>query len=780
MDKDPAPRRPRVISRRPLAMVSLSYIAGIYLAWLLLPALPLWLIAIAAAFIISAFFVPRAALAFVCAAFSILGMVCFSVAANPHISQVPNEKVAISGTVTGASSISSGGYNVYCLEAAEYTSPDGQKHKLSGLVQVYSSGIIPNHGQRALINGALSMPQGPRNPGEPDYRLNLLSSGIHYTAFASGSIIYGEPAKGVLPFLIGIREALTSGLASVMPDTTAPAAAAMLFGNTGGLESTDIAAFRQSGIAHLLAVSGLHTGFLVLAASLLLRLFGAGKRLSYFITMALLIIYCGICGFAISIIRATIMAAFTLGAAALGRKNDLPTSLLFSAMLILIINPLEAASAGFQLSYGAVGGIMLLEPRLTPPLLKIRLPKYLASSISVSLAAQLGASPFQMQIFNTISPLSLFVNLIAIPASAVSALAGLFAAPLALIFRPLALPFGFICSLFTDIINSSARIAWRLPLASLSAPSPGYAAIALFFILLFITSRHININRAVRLSVCATLAALIALFIALPRLPRGLTITFLDAGQSDCAYIQTPDGRQYLIDGGGGNTRNYDDYQTAYRFLLRRGNASLNGIFVSHGDSDHIAGLIPIIDNSAPCDIIMPPYALANERPLLDLIASAKNRGFRIVGGAEGDIFDLGGGVTARVIHPGRDGSVFDSNSSSLCLLIEYYDFAALFTGDIDAETERSLIYKGISADVLKVSHHGSGYSSDAVFLNAVSPQYAVISCSISNPYGHPSDTTLDRLDNAGAKILRTDFDGAVTIRRVNGRINVSTINERP
>ena len=235
----------------------------------------------------------------------------------------------------------------------------------------------------------------------------------------------------------------------------------------------------------------------------------------------------------------------------------------------------------------------------------------------------------------------------------------------------------------------------------------------------------------------------------------GLTISFLEAGNADAAVL-CAQGETYLIDAGLEQT-------PAASFLESR-NLQPNAIFLSHPDEDHAGGLLQVLQTAPPQCIYVPVgwYAHMEEDGLVrQAFAQAEEMGIPIVELSQGDRVQLSAKVTATVLYPSRDTQAANSNALSMLLLVEYGEGAALFTGDLSIAQEPESLP---DVDVLKIAHHGSNTSTSFRLIEETSPSVAVISCG-ENSYGHPSEEVIDRLEDFGAQIWRTDHSGAVTVR---------------
>lgn len=269
-------------------------------------------------------------------------------------------------------------------------------------------------------------------------------------------------------------------------------------------------------------------------------------------------------------------------------------------------------------------------------------------------------------------------------------------------------------------------------------------------------------------------AVLLALAIASSALAAAapvMSIRFFSVGQGDSAAVRLPDGGLLLIDSGPPGV---DELPARLRGFSRGG---LRAVFITHPHADHVAGFPAVLKEfgvSYAFDTGYPHPSDLYEETLTLLL----QRGVTYRKPRRGQEVSFGK-VGVRFLHPAVDDRTRDPNEASLVFILSFGSFRALFTGDIGAPSEKRLLDRGgsLRAEVLKVAHHGSKGSSSEAFLAAVRPKLAVISVGAGNDYGHPAAETITRLRKCGARVLRTDLSGDITVS-TNGRTwSVSTAN---
>ncbi len=684
----------------------------------------------------------------------------------------------LEGTLADDAYLSGGGTTLnFVLENARFKgAPLDRVH-----VRLYSENLmgitLPKYGAHALVLAQVRLPRGARNPGGYDEALALSAQNIALVAtgtYEMASIAPYSRASSPYAALLRFRGAMKAFLSQSLSENQAALLSAMLFGDKSLLDESVHEDFRQSGAAHVLAVSGLHVMALAGALAFVLRKLRASPVAVVVITGLLLLAYCVLAAFSASVIRAAIMALTLVSARVFGRRQDTFTSLCVAALAILIVNPYQLFTAGFQLSFSAVIGIFALQKPLEKNLLHIAPKRFLsskpvkrlASALSVSLAAAVGTLPAMLACYQSVVLTGVVTNLIIVP------LAGLLVA--------VGLPFAAIGAFAPGLMAPSARIigvgleVMRLLTGLLSfeggavylPPLPLLAALVFLLAVLFVRAfaKRPKLARASAICVLAALALGVG-YKLIP--PPGTQVVMLDVGQGDSFLIRSG-GKSVLIDAGSARRLDYGE-AVVLPALRSMGVLRLDAAMMTHADDDHMGGL-PSVLRSMDTALFIGSLADPQSAPVRAALERSRTPS---VMPQTGDALDLGG-ATLTVV---RAQDAATTNESSIAALLEYEGASVLFTGDLDGASEPSLSRVG-EVNVLKVAHHGSRYSTTAEFVNRLNPQLALISVG-NNGYGHPSPDVLARLEKAGASILRTDLDGAVFISIANGKLEARTMAER-
>ena len=297
---------------------------------------------------------------------------------------------------------------------------------------------------------------------------------------------------------------------------------------------------------------------------------------------------------------------------------------------------------------------------------------------------------------------------------------------------------------------------------------------------------RLPLKALVALAACVAFVPVAVRVAALHRAKRPmLRVTFLDVGQGDSEVIETPGGRVVVIDGGGhpGTDERWGDdpgSRVVVPYLRSRGISSVDLLVPTHPDDDHVQGLNAVVETLNVTAALDGGYPGVSE-PYTRLIAALHRKRIPIYVARRGQRIDLGDGARLEILNPPAHaliGAHSATNDNSIVLRLVYGHARFLFTGDAEAEAEKEMRTHcpDLSAEVLKVGHHGSRWSSGDGFLDRVHPSVAILSCGANNTYGHPHAELLDRLDARRARIFRTDRQGAVTVETDGVVLHISTV----
>lgn len=743
--------------------------------------------------------------------------------------------VAISGFVAGYP-LSRDGRQRLDVEASAIWL-DGVPQPVDGRVRLLTTSRHPfRYGEMVRVSGQLIEP--PVFDGF-DYRAYLARKQVHsLMRRPQVEPLPGQPRGGpLLRHIYRLRARGEALLNRRLPEPYAALANGMLLGIEAGIPDDLYEQFNLTGTSHVIVISGSNVALVSgLLMSLGIKLFG--RRAALWPTLAGLVFYTLLVGGDAAVTRAALMGGLFVIATVFGRQSTALVSLGAACWAMTLSNPLTLWDVGFQLSGAATAGLILVGPPLTDraqnlghaltarlrrgaaPVAAAGRPEFLVpnsirdlvrDSLLMTIAASVTTLPLILHYFERLSWISPITNLLIAPVQPLIMIAGgsgLIAGLLGLEqIAQILLWVPFVCLWWTvAIVASNAALPgagmeigwfasehmaltyaavlalyWRQPLQrTLNRITVGFISAA--------GAARRQASRSRRLAQLlqsmpswaygiSTLAAVLIWWLALTQPDGQLHVHFLDIGQGDGIFIQTPSGRQLIIDGGQDSQQLFAQLGAVMPFWDRH----VDRAVVTHPDADHIAAQIGLPRRFSLGRAIISANTLGHEHtePWLDALGT---KNVQVIGLQMGSWLDLGDGVSLWALWPPPEAELRgweedDKNERSLVLKLVYGDFTLLLTGDSGHASEEQLLRTGqpLAAQVLKVGHHGSDASTGPEFLEAVGSAVAVIQVGADNRYGHPDPDLLDRLQ--GQIILRNDKHGRVHIRSDGEQMWIETEN---
>jgi competence protein ComEC len=545
----------------------------------------------------------------------------------------------------------------------------------------------------------------------------------------------------------------------------APMVEALVIARRAELGSAVRERYAQAGLAHLLAISGLHVGFLAAWLGVCLGLAGVRGPRRLGATGVALLGYVWLLGFPAPATRAAVM--FLLQAAARWRERVVaPRGLLgLTALVLLVADPWAIQSVGAWLSFAAVGAVVWAGRVAVGFPGPVRM-------VAPAVAATLLTAPITALAFGTVAPIGVLANLVAIPLAGVAVPGLVLALLCSWVLPPLAPLVAAGSGLGLALLDGVARAAAAVPgghVVMVAGWRPAVVCLGVTAVAWWLWNSPrrpwlLTARVAFLLTLCVS-TSLVDAFASRFHLDdcRCLTVHFLDVGQGDAAVLRTPAGRWIVIDGGPRTPQGDAGSRVVIPFLRRAGAESLAVVVATHGDADHLGGLPAVIAAFAPRMVLEPGEPLG--RPLyLEFLATVAASGARYRAARAGDRIELDG-VTLEVLSPDSAWIALplDVNDHGVVLRVTYGAVRLLFQADAGVPVEAHLAGQVGAVELLKVGHHGSrGATSDA-WLAELAPHEAVISVGRRNHYGHPAPEVVARLARHGITILRTDRDGTIT-----------------
>lgn len=631
------------------------------------------------------------------------------------------------------------------------------------------------------VTGKIYSFSQPGNPGQFDEYRYYHDRGISYKFFVQ-SLKKKNPAyKKIEQWLCDVRTALYENIMACLPEEEAGVAAAMILGEKSALPEETRTLYQESGIAHLLAISGLHISLIGMGIFSLLRRFVLPMKPAALITGTLLVLYGELTGFSLSAQRAVWMMLCYLAARFLGKRYDLYCALALSAFLQLLLHPAVLFQAAFLLSYGTVLGIAVFVQDFQKQVRDHKaVPCFVVlQAFTGSLGIQLVTMPVLLYYYFEINPYSVFVNLIVLPLVGILLSMSFTGSLTACISIPAGKFFFGIVHAILSLYDWITEAVQKLPLTSYITGRPAWWQIILYygFLTLFIClTRHPHILKEQYPK--RWLLPVMAVFLLLVPIPGDdrLQIINLDVGQGDCTCIRVA-GKTILIDGGSSDVVQVGKYRIS-SYLKYYGIRKLDYVFITHSDSDHISGLMELVQEPDHMGfqigtLVLPDVEKTDEN-YNEMECLCRESGILVKKMKKGDQIRIGQ-MQIGCLHPFREYSWRTENDYSLVLELSYGKFRGLFVGDLEQAGEEEIMGDIRDVDYLKVGHHGSAGSGSEKFLAILRPEIAVISAGEGNRYGHPSPETQERLRQIGAKVYCTIEKGAVTVRTDGGEMEIYT-----
>ena len=647
---------------------------------------------------------------------------------------------------------------------------------------------IISPGNYIQLTGLFMRGRDKRNPGEFDYNEYLQqqgTAGILITKSCSELKFINHRFNTAANIIYRIRKSIDDNISELHNVQTAALLRGLILADRSRIDYDTKSEFINSGVIHILAVSGLHVGYIVL---IFLIFFGRlNVYLKSLVTIIGLIAFMLLTNSPASVVRATIMSALILIALITNRSTNLFNSISVAALIILIIDPLELFKPGFQLSFAAVFSIAAIYPIFQRFIFSLKLKSNALKNLllfgAVSISAQIGTLPFTLIYFGKLSFIAIFANLFVIPLAGFIVGLGFITLFLNIVFPFLAFYFAGANDLFSSTLFYIVKLSGNFEYAFIWIRDFSLFNAVIFYVLIcaFLFSLKIFKSKIAKLTALILVVCNIWLFSLIDdkelMVKNQLSVYMIDVGQGDSFLIKFPDGETALIDAGE-VTANFDNGERVILPLLNYLNIKkIDYGFVSHVDADHYGGFISLINENKIRKIFKPQIDTSFTKDIkFEKFLRYKNVPFEYYSKKIMKISNC----RVYVMNDLPNNIKSTTNGKSGVLKIVYGKNSFLFTGDLDKSFEMHYVesYKTLlNSDVLKVSHHGSKTATANDFVSYVMPKISLISDGIQNKFGHPSREVLERLKTIGSKILRSDQNGGILLRS-NGE-NVYAVDWR-
>lgn len=617
---------------------------------------------------------------------------------------------------------------------------------LDGDVMVYDDEFGEVHpGNKIRLSGELSAHEEPTNLGENDMRTYFLSRNIEFSMFPKQREVVGHEKNIWKNTLFSIQNRMSENLSSQYDDKVLPIFEAMILGDKTGISADTKDAFTQSGIVHILAISGLHISLVGEGIYRKLRRAGLPFYCSGFLGLLFSFSYCVMTGMSGSSKRAFLMFLIFLISQAFGRSYDLLSSGGTAGLLLLLESPFRCMDAGFLMSIGAVISAGIYREVFYAGKKKTAKEKQ-KSRLAFCITVQMIMMPILLYFQYECYPCSFLFNFLILPLVTVGFTAGMLSA-----FLPLAL-FSVPASFLFSLVLSATRLAMHLPIKNIVFGKPSFMWIIVFYLELYLIYKVVKKKSYWRYA--CLLAG--ACFLITGMQKRADKISFLDVGQGDCIAVSLNREDMILVDGGSSSKKEVGRYIIA-PYVKSQGYKKIRAAVITHLDSDHYSGIKELLSMDMIEQLYLPD--VKKDKGYEEVEKEAQKYQVPI------DYLSLGSKLSGRdwtmkCLHP-KPAAELEKNAASLVFRLEVHKFSVLLTGDLEKEGEDMLVQNGVvPADVLKVGHHGSKNGTKETLLEQVKPGIAVVSAGKNNRYGHPHRETVRRLEDSKCSIFETSKSG--------------------
>lgn len=634
-----------------------------------------------------------------------------------------------------------------------------------------------NAGNKIYLTGTYQKGREKRNPGEFDYDKYLKSKSVTglFVTYDTDSInILSNQKDYFKSSLHSVRKLIDETIHKLHNPQTAGLLRGLLLADRSEIDYETKNEFINSGVVHILAVSGLHVGYVLV---IIIFIFGRfGIYLRSILTILGLVAFMFLTGVPPSVFRATLMSVVIIIAFLSNRSTNIINSISIAAFIILLLNPNEIYNPGFQLSFSAVLAIGILYPYIQKIIFKLNLKhkwlEYILLFFGVSLSAQIGTLPFTLAYFSKLSVVALFANLIVIPTVGVIIGIAFITVFIGVISNSIAIYFAAANDLLSGWMIDFIKYTGQLDFSFLWIRNYSLYDSIVFYLglaLVLLVLRKIS-KVYIKIILVMILSATIIIYSQFDNkelLDKNvLSVFMIDVGQGDSFLIKFPNGKTALIDAGEANPFIDNGERVIIPLLDNFGIRKIDYGFISHLDLDHYGGFVSIIHNDRIKEIFRPLPDSSKKSIRLEKYLSQKKIKTRIY---DKYSFDVGNVKIYFLNDPNNYlYKKFSSNDKSGVIKIVFGNTSFLFVGDCEHPGEYFLASnfgKMLDSDVLKVGHHGSSTGSSDAFLNLVYPEISLVSAGIKNKFNHPSERVINSLEEINSIIYRTDKSGGVFLQ---------------
>ncbi len=603
-----------------------------------------------------------------------------------------------------------------------------------------------DYGDKIKVTANYEEPSKAANTGNFDYSLYLKTKKI-YGIFKVEKIdkIAKSNDKSII---YNIQKHIKESFRKNLKKENAELAIGLLLGDRSNISEKVQEDFKNANLTHMLAISGAHFSYVIILVTWICKRL-KNKRVEQVLLIISIIGFMNLTGNTPSVVRAGIMSIMVVLASILKRKNDFYTTLSLSLIIQILYNPYVIFDLGLILSYSGVVGIVTFYEFFKQ---KIKL-----KTVSVTLSANVLIVPIMIYNFNTISFTFVISNVLASGLLGIIVIIEFISAIFS--FKPIFIILDILLSILTRIANFCSN----LPFSKIYVTNQTIYLIIAIYVVIYIATKmkKKSIPIIIIFIIVFNFSSEIYNYIKFGK--DELQINFVNVNQGDCTLLINK-GKTIMIDTGGTVNSSYDIGENIlHRYLLYKGINKLNYLMLSHFDADHCQAGIFILENMKVENLII-SIQPENSEFYKKITNICKQKNINIIYVKKGNTLKIAN-LNIEILHPNSNFITENKlNNNALVCKIKYYNFKMLFTGDIEKVAEKQLLNEDLSADILKVGHHGSKTSTTQEFLDKINPKIALIGVGKNNKFGHPNDEVIKRLKDKKVKIFRTDIDGEINI----------------
>ncbi len=631
-------------------------------------------------------------------------------------------------------------------------------------------------GDYVSFNATLKLAEDASNEGEFDYRNYLKSLDVSSVCYPMEDAVKVTKKSSLFREIYEKRLEFITNCEKYIFKSGAGFVSAVLTGDRQMLSGEVSYCLKTAGIYHIVAISGLHLNLFILAICDTIKKSKMKRKkkalLSFIACMAIGIFVIVFTGFGISVIRAFIMMLIMFSGLIMPRESDSKNSLFLTGFIVVTFMPYTVYSVSWWLSFlstlGVIDGVRFLEKISEKKFVSRLSSSYVGQTFIISAFTSLYTLPVTSYVFGYLPLFSFIANALVLPVmSILIALGVVFAFSSFFLPKIITIALGFALTAMGEYITFVAKTVSDFPFAIVTTYHDTLWRLLFLVVCAICLFNLIRKRKYIRMGVtmlCFMVAA--SAFLVYNSIDREMKITFADASQGDCTLLEI-NGYDIMIDCGTQSDPKYT-ISSIDAFLRAKNIRKLDALFITHYHTDHTNGAIELLKMGKAKKLVLPLYYDLREPKAREtkekLIKMAIKSCTEIQYVSEGSKVDVGDDATFEILSPNEE-MFFENNDMSLVMKITYGKTKALLLGDTEEDAQRTFKDKDIDCDILKLAHHGDYCDAANSTIEKASPMVAIASCGKYNYYGHPDKRVLEILDGLDCKVLRTDKNGAVTVR---------------